>query len=217
MPVVLSWKPDMTSSDFFFCATVTLKPKKYFKRRRRETANLIRSLVMRWAMIWTLFNNSCCCVGVCSAGWSRWCLEFISLLTFFSRFIDRPALILPSLPRGSLSFFSLHLFPFLLKASLSLSLQHHFLSSSFSLPLALSLCHLPPVVDVSWCERWSHRERCSSTTLSLFKKPGCPGRGRRNGIECSSDARIANLSGVTDVDHKLLISAWKFHWKLVNK
>lgn len=88
---------------------------------------------------------------------------------------------------------------------LSLSLQHHFLSSSFSLPLTLSLCHFPPVVDVSWCERWSHRERCSSTTLSLFKKPGCPGRGRRNGIECSSDARNANLSGVTDVDHKLLI------------
>lgn len=139
MPAVLSWKPDMTSSDFFFCATVTLKPKKYFKRRRRETANLIRSRVMRWAMIWTLYNNSCCCVGVCSAGWSRWCLEFISLLTFFSLFIDRPALILPSLPRRSLSFFSLRLFPFLLKASLSLSLCS--ITSFHHRSLFLSLSH----------------------------------------------------------------------------
>lgn len=142
MPAVLSWKPNMTSSDFFFCAIVTLKSPKYFKRRRRETANLIRSRVMRWAMIWTLFNNSCCCVGVCSAGWSRWCLEFISLLTFFSLFIDRPAHILPSLPRGSLSFFSLHLFLFLLKASLSLSAASLpfiiFLSSSRSLIVSLS-------------------------------------------------------------------------------
>ena len=152
-------------------------------------------------MIW-IFNNYCCfCVFVCSAGWSRWCLG-IYFSSYFLLSLHHQTCSHSSVFSSRPTFFLFSELVPVCPESLSLSLQHHFLSSSFFLPLALlalSLCHLPPVADVSWCERWSHREECSWTVLSLFKKPGHPGGGRRNVIECSSDTRN-ETSLVTDVD-----------------
>ena len=145
----------MTCSDFFFCPTATLKSKKYSKRRRRATANLYNHwldlilLILIYTnrsrgekMIWTLYNNSCCCVGVCSAGWSRWCLEFISLLTFFSLSLHRQTCSRSSVSSSRLPVFLFSALVPVCPESLSVSLSLCSITSFHhrSLFISLSRC-----------------------------------------------------------------------------